>query len=57
MNIKNNKIIVFIIIIIIAILGLIGYRMSVNSKAVQGMKQLAYYLDFLRYTLFRDTLN
>ncbi|WP_315080985.1 DUF4430 domain-containing protein [uncultured Clostridium sp.] len=39
MKIKNKKILVSIIVILIAAIGLIGYKISINNKAVQGMKQ------------------
>ncbi|EES48892.1 DUF4430 domain-containing protein [Clostridium botulinum] len=39
MKIKNKKILVSIIVILMAVVGLVGYKISINSKAVQGMKQ------------------
>lgn len=39
MKIKNKKMLVVIIVILIGIVGLIGYKLTINNKAVQGMKQ------------------
>ncbi|MGN2368496.1 DUF4430 domain-containing protein [Clostridium cagae] len=39
MKIKNKKILVSIIVILMAVVGLVGYKISINSKAVEGLKQ------------------
>ncbi|MBN1046519.1 MULTISPECIES: DUF4430 domain-containing protein [unclassified Clostridium] len=39
MKIKNKKILVSIIVILMAVVGLVGYKISINSKAVEGIKQ------------------
>ena len=39
MNLKNKKIIVSLIVIAIAIFGLLGYKVFVNSKQIQGQKE------------------
>ena len=42
MKFKNKKILISMIVIIMAVVGLVGYRISINSKAMEGTKQYKF---------------